>query len=60
MNSVLTPSADILFVCFTRVCQGEILAQEERVVQGETRGENGKRYFLPKLVVQRDWFIIMA
>lgn len=39
---------------------GGMLAQQERVVQGETQGENGKRYFLPKLVVQRAWFIIMA
>lgn len=37
-----------------------MLAQEERVVQGETRGENGKSNFLPELVVQRGWFIIMA
>lgn len=37
-----------------------MLAQEERVVQGETLEENGKSHFLPKLVVQRGWFIIMA
>lgn len=60
INSVLAPSVAILFVCFMRVCQGEMLAQEERVVQAETQGENGKRHFLPKLVVQRGWFIIMA
>lgn len=37
-----------------------MLAQEKRVAQGETRGENGKSHFLPKLVVQRGWFNIMA
>lgn len=59
-NSVFTPATVILFVCFVRVCQEETLAQEDRVVPRETQGENGKRHFLPKLVVQRGWFIIIV
>lgn len=34
--------------------------EERSVGQGESQGEYGKSPFLPKLAVQRGWFIIMA
>lgn len=52
--------ADILFVSFMRVCQGIVAGSGGECSARATHGENGKTHFLPKLVVQRGWFIIMA